>query len=171
MTAEEPARKKRTAVLAEPVPAAPVGKTEDQRVPYLLDFYPLEEARHTRVSAFYENLRRGRFTTTRCRHDGTVLWPPRVICPKCHSGDLEWIDLPRSGHVYAFSAVLAGAPLGMESEVPFVVGLTDLDGSPLRLFGRIVGRAWTECRVGMPVEVEPFEVPGERVFYRFRAKG
>ncbi len=143
-----------------PPPAAP---------PFLLDFYPLEEAKYTRLSAFYDQLRRGRLTTTRCPKDRELLWPPRVACPRCHSMELEWVDLPMRGRVYAFSAVLAGAPQGMEGDVPFVVGLVDLEGTPLRLFGRIVGRPWTECRVGMPVSVEPFDAPGGRVFYRFRA--
>ena len=136
--------------------------------PFLLDFYPLEDPKFTRIAAFYDALRKGRLTTTRCAKDG-LAWPPRVVCPQCHSTVLEWTDLPDRGHVYAFSAVLAGAPLGMESDVPFVVGLVDLDGAPLRLFGRIVGRAWTECRVGMPVEVEPYNTPDGRVFFRFRA--
>lgn len=166
MTDDAMPRKKRPAQLAGS--ATPAG-AESDKVPYLLDFYPLEEPKFTRVSAFYDHLRRGRFTTTRCRRDGALLWPPRVVCPHCHAEEMEWVDLPTSGHVYAFSAVLAGAPLGMESDVPFVVGLVDLDGAPLRLFGRIDGKAWTECRVGMPVRVEPIAAPDDRVFYRFRA--
>lgn len=82
---------------------------------------------------------------------------------------MEWVDLPDSGRLYAFSAVLGGAPLGMESDVPFAVGLVDLDGAPLRLFGRIEGRPWTELSVGDPVEVEPYATPDGRWFYRFRA--
>ena len=138
-------------------------------VPYLLDFFPLEDAGHTRLAPFFDALREGRFTTTRCPRDALWLWPPRLVCPTCHGGDLPWVDLPRTGRLYAFSAVLAGAPMGMEADVPFVVGLVDLDGVPLRLFGRIVGRPWTDCRIGLPVRVEPFEAPGGRVFYRFRA--
>lgn len=166
MTEAVAPRKKRAASLAEPAGGT---RAEDAKVPYLLDFYPLEDPKFTRLSAFYDHLRRGRFTTTRCRKDGTLLWPPRVVCPKCHAEEMEWVDLPRVGHVYAFSAVLAGAPLGMEADVPFVVGLVDLDGAPLRLFGRIDGKAWTDCRVGMPVKVEAVEAPDDRVFYRFRA--
>lgn len=166
MSDEVAPRRKRPALATE---GATVAKSDGDKVPYLLDFYPLEEPKFTRLSAFYANLRQGRFTTTRCRKDATVLWPPRVVCPQCHTEDLEWIDLPKTGHVYAFSAVLAGAPLGMEADVPFVVGLVDLDGASLRLFGRIDGTAWTECRVGMPVRVEVVEAPDERVFYRFRA--
>jgi len=81
------------------------------------------------------------------------------------------VDLPETGHVYAFSAVLAGAPLGMEDEVPFAVGLVDLDGVPLRLFGRIEGRPWAELRIGQPVRAESYDIGDGRVFYRFRTVG
>lgn len=78
------------------------------------------------------------------------------------------MDLPERGTVYAFSAVLGGAPLGMEADVPFAVGLVDLDGVPLRLFGRIEGRPWQELHVGDPVRTESYDVGDGRVFYRFR---
>ena len=124
-------------------------------VPTVLDFFPLQEARSTEVHSFFDNLKVGRFTTTRCRKDGQLLWPPRTMCPNCHDAVLEWVDLPMRGRIYAFSAVLAGAPLGMESDVPFNVGLVDLDGVPLRLFGRIQGAPWTSLRIGQPVRVVP----------------
>jgi uncharacterized OB-fold protein len=140
-------------------------------VPTVLDFYPLEDPKFTELHAFFDHLRQGRFTTTRCRTDGTLLWPPRTACPKCHGADLEWVDLPTTGHLYAFSAILAGAPLGMEADVPFAVGLADLDGVPLRLFGRIEGKPWNELRIGDRVEVVPVDLPDGRVFYRFRSSG
>jgi uncharacterized OB-fold protein len=136
--------------------------------PFLLDFYPLESSEQTRLHPFYTALKEGRLTTTRCRKTGTLLWPPRVICPKCHDDALDWVDLPHSGRIYAFSAVLAGAPLGMEEDVPFTVGLVDLEGVPIRIFGRIVGASWSECRIGEPVRVEGYLLEDGRVFYRFR---
>jgi uncharacterized OB-fold protein len=145
------------------------GNPPPERPPFLLDFYPLQEPTQTGLSKFYEALREGRLTTTRCPRDGSIAWPPRTVCPKCHHNALEWIDLPRSGTLYAFSAVLAGAPLGMEADVPFAVGLVDLDGAPLRLFGRLAGRPWSELTIGDHVEFEPFDLPDGRVFYRFRA--
>lgn len=157
---------------AETAPTAAVASTAAAEgavpaVPFLLDFFPLESAGHTRVAPFFDHLRAGRFTTTRCRSDGW-LWPPRAVCPRCHTEELEWAELPRSGRIYAFSAVLAGAPLGMESDVPFAVGLVDLEGVPLRLFGRIVGSPWDRLQIGDAVRVEPFERGDGRVFYRFR---
>jgi uncharacterized OB-fold protein len=139
--------------------------------PTAFDFFPQEESQQTRVSRFFEELRAGRLSTTRCRKDGALLWPPRVACPRCHGEDLEWVELPLTGRLYAFSAVLVGAPLGMEQDLPITVGLADLEGAPLRLFGRIVGAGWERLRVGQRVRVEPFAVPDERVFYRFRVDG
>ena len=59
----------------------------------------------------------------------------------------------------------------MESEVPYAVGLIDLDGVSTRLFSRIVGRGWEQMKIGDPVRFEPFDLPDGRVFYRFRAVG
>jgi len=155
---------------AKPAGAPGVEGTPKTRAktPFLLDFFPLETADQTRLYRFYERLREGRLSTTRCSHDGELHWPPRTACPTCHTEELDWVDLPEGGHIYAFSAVLAGAPLGMETEVPFAVGLVDLDGAPLRLFGRIEGRPWTELGIGQPVRVEAYDIGDGRFFYRFR---
>ncbi len=149
-----------------PKPAEPAGTA----VPFLLDFLPRESERETRLSRFFVRLKEGRLSTTRCARDG-LLWPPRTACPRCHTEELAWVDLPASGTIYAFSAVLAGAPFGMEADVPFAVGLVDLEGTELRLFGRIEGRPWNELAIGQPVDVEPYDVPDGRVFDRFRARG
>lgn len=150
-----------------PVPESPPARPREKR-PFLLDFFPLETMDQTRLTPFFDRLRGGRLSTTRCRRDGTLLWPPRTACPECHTEELDWVDLPERGTIYAFSAVLGGAPLGMEDEVPFAVGLVDLEGSPLRLFGRIEGKPWTELRIGQRVRVEPYDVGDGRFFYRFR---
>ena len=170
--AEKPRRKPSHLVDSPPTEGASTATEPAKRAapppPFLLDFFPLEDEKQTRLAAFYRNLRAGRLTTTRCRKDGHLSWPPRVVCPRCHASELDWVDLPSDGRLYAFSAVLVGAPLGMESEVPFVVGLVDLEGVPFRLFGRVVGTPWEQCRVGQRVRAEPYDLPDGRVFYRFR---
>jgi uncharacterized protein len=155
-----PSAEERSAPRARPTPT-----------PTLLDFFPLEDARSTELSAFFDHLKEGRFTTTQCRRDHELHWPPRSVCPKCHQSELDWVELPRRGRIYAHSAVLAGAPLGMEADVPFVVGLVDLEGAPLRIFGRIEGAPWDRLAIGQEVHVEPYTLPDGRVFYRFRVPG
>lgn len=149
-------------------PPKPKSPPPAPTTPFLLDFLPLEGSDQTRLAAFYDRLRAGALSTTRCTKCGEVHWPPRVACPHCHAEELTWIDLPVEGTVYAFSAVLAGAPAGMEGEVPFAVGLVDLKGSTLRLFGRIDGKPWSELRVGERVRVVPIETGDGRMFYRFQ---
>lgn len=173
MSGEAP-RRRRAVLAVEPPPPAPPAAEPVPRPrsaappPFLLDFLPREDERETKVARFFARLREGRLSTTRCPKDG-LLWPPRSACPRCHAEELEWTDLPERGRLYAFSAVLAGAPLGMEADVPFAVGLVDLEGVPLRLFGRIVGRPWNELAIGAPVQVEPYDADDGRVYYRFRA--
>ncbi|MGP8077497.1 MAG: Zn-ribbon domain-containing OB-fold protein [Thermoplasmata archaeon] len=170
--ASPPQGSPRAAVTPPPVavPAPPPSpETPREARPFLLDFFPLEGEKDTRLARFFVRLAEGHLSTTRCAGEGRLLWPPRTACPYCHSETLEWVDLPAEGRIYAFSAVLAGAPLGMESEVPFSVGLVDLDGGPLRLFGRIEGRGWESLRIGGRVRVEPYAVGDGRWFYRFRA--
>lgn len=140
-------------------------------LPYLLDFYPQEDPKYTRIAPFFDALRKGSFTTTRCEKDGTLSWPPRVTCPVCRGDRLTWTELPRKGRLYAFSAVLGGAPLGMEQDVPFVVGLIDLEGAPLRIFSRIAHTRYEDCQIGSEVELETFLLPDGRVFFRFRPAG
>ena len=173
MSAEARPRR-RPALLADAAPelAAPAAPPEVKKprsaLPFLLDFFPLETEKETRLSRFYVRLREGRLSTTRCARDALLHWPPRTACPKCHREELDWVDLPETGRLYAFSAVLAGAPLGLEDQVPFAVGLVDLEGAALRLFGRIDGRPWNALRIGERVRVEPYDIGDGRWFYRFR---
>jgi uncharacterized OB-fold protein len=138
--------------------------------PFLLDFFPQEDAKFTRVAPFFTHLREGRLTTTKCPADGSVHWPPRVSCPTCHRDQLTWIDLPKEGRIYAFSALYLGLPLGMEKEAGAVVGLVELGDTGLRIFSRIVGKKYEELKIGDPVRLDPFPLPDGRVFYRFMSK-
>ncbi|HEY6238904.1 MAG TPA: zinc ribbon domain-containing protein, partial [Thermoplasmata archaeon] len=78
-----------TSPTSRPVEAADLGVSSPDGLspaqtppPFLLDFYPLEDAKFTRLSPFFDALHAGRFTTTRCAKDG-LHWPPRVVCPTC----------------------------------------------------------------------------------------
>jgi uncharacterized OB-fold protein len=135
-------------------------------MPYAFDFYPLEGEESTRLHRFFEHLREGRLTTTRCGNCGEVLWQPRVVCPHCNHDEMEWIDLPTEGTVYAHTAVELGAPLGMEDEVPFVVALIELDNG-LRLTARIDGAAYDELSIGSRVGLKVVELDDGRVWFRF----
>jgi uncharacterized OB-fold protein len=141
-------------------------------LPRLLDFYELQTAEHTRIHEFYERLGEGRLSTTQCEDCGELHFPPRILCPACHGEALSYVDLPEAGELFAFSTVRAGAPLGMEDDVPFVVGVVDL--GDVKLSARIDGE-YDDLAIGDPVRLTVVDIDGpadhERVFFRFEPVG
>ncbi|ELY96868.1 Zn-ribbon domain-containing OB-fold protein [Natrialba taiwanensis] len=138
--------------------------------PRLLDFYDLQTADQTQIHEFYDNLRAGQLTTTRCTECDAIHFPPRIVCPECTGDALEYVDLPHDGELFAFSAVRGGLPLGLrEHEVPYVVGVVDL--GPVQLSGRIDDAAYSDLEIGDPVSLKIVDIDGptddDRVFYRF----
>ncbi len=141
-----------------------------------MDLYPQEAKEFNRIYPFYEFLKEGRFTTTRCKDCGHQLFPPRVVCANCLSENLEWVDLPTRATVKVVTEEEVGVPLGFET--PLIHALIDLGGK-LTLFTRIVN-----CKVGQlkegeevklhvfPVDPVPIQVGrntilNNRVFYAF----
>lgn len=144
---------------------------EEIELPRLLDFYELQTEDNTQIHEFYDNLRNGQLTTTQCSDCEAIHYPPRVVCPECTSGDLEYVNLPHEGELFAFSEVRGGLPLGLsEHDVPFVVGVVDL--GPIQMSARIDAASYRELEIGDPVSLKIVEIDGptdeERVFYRFK---
>ena len=140
------------------------------RLPYLLDFWPLEDEKYTRIHQFFTNLKAGRFTTTKCKECESMHWQPRAVCPDCGSEKLDWVDLPKTGEIHAFTAMVLGAPMGFEKEIPFVIALVKLDGLEFKILSRIDGAKYEECRIGQKVQFKTVTRADGRVLYRFEPK-
>lgn len=135
------------------------------RLPQMLDFYPLEDEKSTKISRFFKNLKEGQLTTTKCTKCAKLLWPPRIICPECLSDELEWVDLGSKGEVYAFTEMRLGAPLGFVQDLPFCVGFIRIGG--LLISARIDNATYDELKIGDRVQLKVVELDDGRVFYRF----
>ena len=142
-----------------------IKRPEKIELPFMLDFYPLQDENNTRISQFFKNLKEGRLTTTQCGKCQKLLWPPRIICPECLSDKLEWIDLGTKGELYAFTEVRLGAPLGFVQDVPFCIGFVKI--SELLLSTRLDDTAYEELHIGDKVQLKIVELDDGRVFYRF----
>jgi len=136
-----------------PVPGVPI---LEGLYPSTLDMYPFEAKEFNRVHQFYENLRENRFTTTKCKKCGNVSFPPRVVCPKCNSEELEWVDLPTKGKVLSFTEEVAGVPLGFDS--PLIHARIELEDGR-KLISRIANCKEGELKVGAAVRLFAYEVP------------
>jgi len=146
-----------------------IKRLEEIELPQMLDFYPLEDEKDTRISTFFKNLREGRLTTTKCKRCEKVLWPPRIVCPDCLSDELEWVDLGSEGELYAFTEMRLGAPLGFVEDVPFSIGIVKIGG--LSISARIDDAKYEDLEIGAKVQLKIVELDDGRVFYRFVPSG
>jgi len=151
----------------------------DNRYPVTMDVWPMEAKEFNRIYPFYDNLKAGRFTTTKCKKCGHIAYPPRVICPECYSEELEYVDLPKKGKVIVCTEQLRGVPLGFEA--PLVHAVVDLGAkSPVkRILSRIINCPAGQLKEGDEVQFVVFDVPAhpieikketkmvERVFFAF----
>ncbi len=134
------------------------------------DPFPAEDSANTRLHPFFDHLREGRLTTTRCTACGWRPWPPRVLCPACWSDQLEWVDLPQTGRIHGFTVQETGVPPGFEK--PLIFGVVDVDG--VRVFARLVDCSPDALQVGDPVAFTVITVPPapgtaeSRVMHAFR---
>lgn len=144
-----------------------------------LDMWPIEAKEFNRIYKFYEYLREGKFTTTKCKQCGRVAYPPRVICPECYSDELEWVELPKKGKAAVVVEKWGGVPICYEP--PLIDAWIDLGGdSPVRhILSRMVNCPPETLKEGDEVQLVVFDVPShpmelrketktaERVFFAF----
>jgi len=98
---------------------------------------------------------------------GLAHFPRRPVCPFTGADDVEERRLPRHGRLWLWTAVTS-APPGYSGDVPYGLGIVELDGDPLL---RIVGlltvadpASWSE---GDRVEVTTMVIGGPALTWAF----
>jgi len=88
----------------------------------------------------------------KCKDCEKVVFYPRLACPHCLSGDLEWVEASGKGTVYSYTIVRSNAPSPFLSDMPYVVAIVRLEEG-VQMLTNIVGCDPEEIRCDMPVEV------------------
>lgn len=107
-----------------------------------LPIIPVDRARAypPRVTAFtqhfWDRLTEGQLETTQCDGCGRLSFPPKPFCPHCWGAQTHWAPLTGQGRLYA-QTVIHAAPAVFRDEVPYRVGIVDLDEG-LRIALRIL---------------------------------
>lgn len=98
--------------------------------------------------------------TARCRQCGGVYVPPRAICPKCHSEELEWVETSGKGKLVAFTVIYSGPTFmveqGFDRKNPYVSGIVELEEGP-RISARISGldpTTPTDIQIGTSLDLD-----------------
>lgn len=102
--------------------------------------------------AFWEGCKEQQLSFQRCSHCGQVRWPPSVICPLCHSSQMEWIVASGKGRVYSFAVYHVAFHPAFHDDIPYVTAVVELAEGP-HMLTNIVGCSPSEVKCNMPVEV------------------
>jgi len=136
---------------------------------YTMDIYPQEHMEETRLWPFFENLKQGKLTTTKCNKCGHIFWPPEVVCPECLSDDLEYVDMPKRGKIYAFTVQVAAIPPRFEP--PLIHAIIDFENG-VRIISPLVDTKPEDVKLGDEVELKVVNIPpdshGDRVLFFFK---
>ncbi len=102
-------------------------------------FSPLEEAD---AAPFFEAARRGELQVQTCTGCGRRRFPPRPMCPWCHSLESQWLRQSGRGRIWSFAVPHPPLLPAFVDEAPYVVAVVELEEDPqIRLVGNIVRQA------------------------------
>jgi uncharacterized OB-fold protein len=79
-------------------------------------------------------------------------FPLSPVCPYTGADDVERVELPATGTLWAWTAVTT-APPGYGGAVPYGFGVVALDGIGLRVVGRITEADPEALRDGQPMQL------------------
>ena len=110
---------------------------------------------------------------SRCKKCDARYVPPRSICVKCYSSDMEWVEMKGKGRLAAFTCITVAPPFmiaqGYNRKNPYISGVVELEEG-----GRVDARIEAvdagkpeDIKVGMPLKVKYIhrEVEGRKETY------
>ena len=130
------------------------------------------------AAAFDQYIAEHKLMAARCTKCGGTYVPPRAICPKCQSEELEWVETSGKGKLVAFTVILSGPTFmveqGFDRKNPYISGIVELEEGT-RMSARITGLDVSkpaEIKIGTPLNVDFVEFgEGEvkKTYLAFRA--
>jgi len=116
---------------------------------YLKYFY--EPVAESFEEGFWEAVKQKRLVFQRCTECGEFLHPPRPMCHKCHSYDLEWVESTGKGKIYSW--VVFTREVNPLYRVPFEVVVVEMEEKGVRFISNMAEGNPEDLYMGMPVEV------------------
>ena len=102
---------------------------------------------------YNEALKKNRLLGLKCKDCDAITVPPKMVCRKCTSTNLEIIELKGRGKIQTFTTVFIASE-GRQGEVPYIIVLTELDEGP-----------WV---MGNLIDIDPSEATMELIGKRVR---
>jgi len=78
---------------------------------------------------YNEALKKDKLLGLKCNECGTINLPPKMVCGKCASPNMEVVELSGTGAIQTFTTAYVAAE-GREAEVPYTIVMVELDEGP-----------------------------------------
>ena len=115
------------------------------------------------IQRYLEYINSKKLMGSKCKKCGAVDVPPRKLCIKCNSTDVDWIEMSGNGKIAAFSCISVGTTFmvekGYSMKKPYCFSVINLDEGPM-ISGQLLGVDETKpdtIKIETPVKVKFIE--------------
>jgi len=122
-----------------------------------------ESEKEITVQNYLEYINSKKLMGSRCKKCDAKYVPPRKLCIKCNSTDLEWEEMSGQGKLAAFSCIGVGTTFmvdkGYSMKKPYCFSVIELDEGPM-VSGQLIGVDESKPEnivIGTPVKVSFIE--------------
>jgi uncharacterized OB-fold protein len=106
---------------------------------------------------YWNSLREHAMCLPYCAACGRFFFYPRTVCPRCHSGDVEWRQASGHGVIYSYTVVRRAPARAFAADVPYTVALADLDEG-CRIVARVRPDDAPRTAIGARVQIDYHDV-------------
>lgn len=123
----------------------------------------MSEEKDITIQSYLEYINSKKLMGSKCKKCGAVDVPPRKLCIKCNSTDVEWIEMSGNGKIAAFSCISVGTTFmvekGYSMKKPYCFSVINLDEGPM-ISGQLLGVDETKpdtIKIETPVKIKFIE--------------
>ncbi|MHA1819185.1 MAG: Zn-ribbon domain-containing OB-fold protein [Promethearchaeota archaeon] len=116
---------------------------------------------------YFDYLKENKVMGSKCKKCGQLFLPPKKICNKCGSTDMEWFEFKGTGTLETFTLIHVGGRYfvnqGYGRKKPYCFGVVKMEEG-IRISGHVVGPTRefeydpNNFKIGMPVKVKFLKV-------------
>ncbi len=86
---------------------------------------------------YWEGLKQGKLMLPKCADCGHTFFYPRILCPRCQSRAITWVQASGKGRLHAFGIAHQSFNRAFKVPAPYVLAMIELEEGP-RLLSNLV---------------------------------
>lgn len=104
------------------------------------------------IEQFYRFCDEGKLVAIKCKECNSLYIPPKPLCSKCYSSNLEWVLLSGKGKLISFT-IIHVAPPEFQDLAPYIIGIIKLNEG-VKILGIIKNIDPKNLKIGMDLEID-----------------